>query len=162
MANELIHKNVLVVIVIKVKSIAMQTVRIIQAVILMIIVALAASCASTKEYTSKLFAPRTSANKDSTAIAATPRFLNIDSTEDNQEGWVSTDIIMGRVDTTINTITLDNLAQTFPVKKDSVAVVKIANKKTVPDTEAKPPLEETAPVAKTSRPVSTRNKRTRE
>ena len=35
----------------------MQTVRLLQAVALMLIVALAASCTATKEYTSKLFAP---------------------------------------------------------------------------------------------------------
>ena len=41
---------------IKIKSITMQTARIVQAVVLMMIVALAASCAASKEYTSKLFA----------------------------------------------------------------------------------------------------------
>jgi hypothetical protein len=163
MANELIHKNVPVAIVIKVKSIAMQTVRIVQAVILMIIVALAASCAASKEYTSKLFAPRTPIIKDSIAIAAIPRFLNIDSSEDNQEGWVTTDIIMGRADTTVNTIALDNLAQNFPAKKDSLTIVaKTENTKSITATESKDLPEETVPVAKTSRPGSTRNKRTRE
>ena len=58
MANELINKCVEFILPIKIKSIAMQTTRIVQAVILMMIVAMAASCAASKEYTSKLFAPR--------------------------------------------------------------------------------------------------------
>ena len=45
----------------------MQTTRIVQAVILMMVVAMAASCAASKEYTSKLFAPRIPVAKDTQA-----------------------------------------------------------------------------------------------
>jgi len=72
----------------------MQTTRMVQAVVLMMIVAIAASCAASKQYTSKLFAPRIPVAKDSQAIAL--RFLEIDSADTEKEGWVSTDIIMGR------------------------------------------------------------------
>lgn len=51
----------------------MQLTKIIQAVILMILVALAASCATGKQYGSKLFAPRESPEKDKTASRV--RFL---------------------------------------------------------------------------------------
>ena len=102
----------------------MQTARILQAVILMMIVALAASCTATKQYTSKLFAPRTQEIKDSQAIAVSPlRFLELDSAGADQNGWVTTDIIMGR-DTISNTLALDNLAKTFPAtpaKNDSAS-----------------------------------------
>ena len=52
----------------------MQTTRIGQAVILMMIVAMAASCAASKEYTSKLFAPRTPVVTDSQSIALSKTF----------------------------------------------------------------------------------------
>ena len=86
----------------------MQTARLVQAVIVMLIVALAASCAATKEYSSKLFAPRTTVQKDSQVL--TLRFLEINSDDKNTEDWVNTDNFMGR-DSTTNTTTLDNLAK---------------------------------------------------
>ena len=140
----------------------MQTVRIVQAVILMTIVALAASCAVGKEYTSKIFAPRTSVVKDVTPTAKTPRFLNIDTVEDSREGWVTTDLIMGR-ETIKNSITLDNLAQVFPAKKDSLTLAKTENKSfsNIP-VEVKASPGESAPVARTNLPGGIRNKRTRE
>lgn len=140
----------------------MQTARILQAVILMMIVAMAASCAASKEYTSKLFAPRTQPSTDSQLVAVPPlRFLEMDSAVNNQEGWVSTDIIMGR-DTASNTIALDNLSKTFPAnpaltvaipQKDTLAAAKIERKQIEP---------ETAPVAKAANPGEVRTKRSRE
>ena len=88
----------------------MQTARIVQAAILMLIVALAASCAATKEYASKIF-PSGIEEKDSQAVAL--RFLELDKLEPDQENWVSTDIIMGR-DTGSKTAALDKLSETFP------------------------------------------------
>ena len=91
----------------------MQTARILQAVVLMLIVGLAASCASSKEYTSKLFAPRIPEIKDTQALAI--RFLELDAFDaDKQgEGWVTTDIITGK-DTSNQSAVLDNFVKTFP------------------------------------------------
>lgn len=144
----------------------MQTNRIVQAVILIMIVAMAASCAASKEYTSKLFAPRMLEAKDSQAVAL--RFLDLDSAETNKEGWVTTDIIMGR-DTVSNTLALDKLAKIFPsaplatppVPVDTLT--KIVTAKTTPAAvEIKPVLVESQPVAKNINPGEVRNKRARE
>ena len=72
----------------------MQTIKILQAVVLMMIVALAASCATSNQYVSKLFGPRSAVEKDTTGIV---KFLELDSLE-NQEGWVKTDTIKIRKD----------------------------------------------------------------
>jgi len=101
----------------------MQTARLVQAVVLMLIVAMAASCAATKEYASKIF-PAQTVEKDSQAVAL--KFLDLDKLEPDQENWVSTDIIMGR-DTASGTAALDKLSEVFPsaplktAKKDSIA-----------------------------------------
>ncbi|OSZ79798.1 hypothetical protein CAP36_00600 [Chitinophagaceae bacterium IBVUCB2] len=157
MANELEHKCV-GFIYIKIKPQIMQTARILQAVTLMMIVALAASCASSKEYTSKLFAPRTPALKDSQAVAL--RFLELDAfdAEKQGDGWVTTDIITGR-DTTSQTAVLDNFVKTFPVKKDTLNNVALKDSKEVKTT---PVLTEPAPVAKNAKPGEVRSKKTRE
>jgi hypothetical protein len=146
----------------------MQPLRILQAVILMIVVALAASCAATKEYTSKLFAPRGAVVSDSQALASRPalRFLETDSTEKEGGDWVSTDIIMGR-DSSGSTSSLDRLAQTIPVKKEKPATDTIPPKDTVRVetimAQAKPlPAPEVIPVAKAANPGEVRSKRTRE
>ena len=143
----------------------MQTVRILQAVVLMMIVAIAASCAASKEFTSKLFAPRTPVIKDSQALAMAPlRFLETDSNDINQEGWVSTDIIMGR-DTSVNTIALDKLAVTIPAK---LLIVPDSTQKKEPSNslpvaaDNKRAKEDTQPVARAANPGEIRNKRTRE
>ena len=138
----------------------MQTVRIVQAVALMLIVALAASCAASKEYSSKLFAPRTPEAKDSQALAL--KFFDFDESEMDKQDWVTTDIIMGR--DTNNTTALDNFTKTFPAapvvkaKADSVVVAKetkplMAEVKTAPADE---------PVAKAMNAGGVRDKKTRE
>jgi hypothetical protein len=138
----------------------MQTGRIVQAVILMMIVALAASCATSKEYTSKLFAPRTPVIKDSQVIAL--RFLNTDSADTEKEGWVSTDIIMGR-DTASNTKALDKLAKTLPVTALVDTTIKNEQAKTAPViAKAKTTPAESEPVAKVIKPGEVRSKRTRD
>lgn len=138
----------------------MQIARMVQAVVLMLIVAMAASCAVTKEYSSKLFSPGNKAVKDSTAVAY--RFLDIDPADNDSANWVTTDIIMGR-DTTGSTAALDNLAKTIPagIKKDSVYQAKdtvVSSPVLVKNTQ--PVMEE--PVAKTTPVNGTRNKKTRE
>ena len=84
MANEL-FLNVL-------KNISpdMQLSRFIQAVILMLMVALAASCTTGKEFTAKIFAPRTIV-KDSVVTVA-PRFLNIDGNDTDSAVLVSAEM----------------------------------------------------------------------
>ena len=74
----------------------MQIARIVQAVILMLVVALAASCATGNQYVSKLFSPRPVIVKDSQQLV---RFLELDSLNADKEGWVKTDIV--KKDTTI-------------------------------------------------------------
>jgi hypothetical protein len=123
----------------KINFIAMQTARIVQAVALMLIVALAASCAASKQYTSKLFTPRDAVAKDNPKDPADKasepvalRFLDLDQAEPDQSNWVTTDIIMGR-DTSSNTAALDKFSNSFPaapvltpvkpVKKDSVNTI---------------------------------------
>lgn len=135
MANEL--KCNYVVKVTKVKSIAMQTAKIVQAVILMIIVALAASCATGKEYTSRLFKPGNNLAKDTQAVAI--RFLEIDN-DSLQE----------------NNVVL--VESKIAADKDSAVVTK-------PEpvvAETKPPAGTNEPVAKTSKPGEVRTKRKRD
>jgi hypothetical protein len=141
----------------------MQIARIVQAVILMTIVALAASCATAKEYTSKLFAPRAEADKDTLLAAKSPRFLDIETSDTNDGSWVTTDIITGK-DTVSNTIALDNLdnlVKTKKTQKDSASVTKpVIEINTTKETNTIP--EETEPVVKISKPGEIRTKRSRE
>jgi prephenate dehydrogenase len=155
------------VIPLKLKVTAMQTVRILQAVVLMSIVALAASCAATKEYTSKIFAPRSTVFKDSQAVATTAplRFLETGDSETTQEGWVTTDIIMGR-DSSGSTAALDKLALTIPVKPikpvaDSTAAKDSVKPETIL-TQTKSSPAEVLPVARAANPGEVRTKRSRE
>jgi hypothetical protein len=139
----------------------MQTKRILQAVVLMMVVAVAASCAASKEYSSKLFSPRNENVKDSQAIAL--RFLELDDLQSEKEGWVTTDIIMGR-DTGSKTLALDKLAKTFPavaVVTDTTSTSKV--EKTTPiivETKTAPVADQ--PIAKNYNPGEVRNKKTRE
>ncbi len=146
----------------------MQTARILQAVILMMILAMAASCTVAKQYTSKLFAPRLAAPADSQATAARPlRFLEMDSAVQSQENWVTTDIIMGR-DTSSGTTILDNFAKTFPAGNSKKDTVTRAESEPVPAiapgtyTRQKTSGQENVPVARAANPGEVRNKRTRE
>lgn len=147
----------------------MQSARILQAVVLMLIVALAASCAATKEYTSKIFPPRGYSSKDSmqTAKAVPLRFLDTDSNETNQEGWVTTDIIMGR-DSSGSTAALDKLALTIPANPIKPAADSLKKTDTIPNTretilvQTKASSPEILPVAKNANPGEVRNKRSRD
>jgi hypothetical protein len=140
----------------------MQKTRMVQAVVLMMIVAVAASCAASKQYTSKLFAPRIPVAKDSQPIAL--RFLEIDSADTEKEGWVSTDIIMGR-DTVSKTLALDKFVKVYPASPAATdSIVKTGKAKATPAviTESKPVPEESVPVAKNANPGEVRTKKTRE
>lgn len=134
----------------------MQTKRILQAVILIIIAGVAVSCTAGKEYSGKLFAPRTAPIKDSQAI--TLKFLELDNLEKDKGNLVSTDHIMGR-DTTFDTEALDNLAKTFPsgrpdtTTKTDIPISETSSNKII--------LPDNSGVAKTGIPGEIRNKRTR-
>ena len=150
----------------------MRTARILQAASLMLVVALAASCAASKEYTSKLFAPRNPVEKAKDSQSVALRFLDLDNVEPNKEDWVTTDIIMGR-DTSARTTALDNFTKIFPAapmanaKKDSIKVKEQDTEaKTAPVmVETKPVVVETKttdqPVAKSFTPGEVRSKKTR-
>lgn len=141
----------------------MQSARILQAVALMLIVALAASCAGTREYSSKLFAPRNPPFKDSFQTAL--RFLETGEADQNTDDWVSTDLIMGR-DSSGSTLALDKLAGTLPpipardtkAKTDTASFVK--DKAGEALVKTKDVVDE--PVAKTVSLNGTRVKKTRE
>jgi len=138
----------------------MQTARIVQAVAIMMIVALAASCAASKEYTGKIFAPRDEQAKDSQAVAL--KFLDMDSLQTEKDGWVSTDIIMGR-DTSGSTYALDNLAKIYPAKTQTpdsaISIKKEGEVLTTTDKNIKQPSQS---VVVKSTPYGTlRDKKTR-
>lgn len=157
----------------------MRTVQIVQAVSLMTVVALFTGCAASKEYTSKLFAPRNPVEKAKDSQSVALRFLDLDNVEPNKEDWVTTDIIMGR-DTSTRTTALDNFTKIFPAaplataKKDSTAVkeqdIEVKTAPVMVETkpvmvETKPVVVETKttdqPVAKSYNPGEIRNKKTR-
>lgn len=140
----------------------MQTAKIVQAVVLLMIIAMAASCTITKQYTSKLFPGNELPEKDAQTVAL--RFLELDKTDINTEGWVTTDIIMGR-DTISNTKALDNLATTFPAKNDDRDSIQIATNKKEKTTITKTNITEEVteePIAKSTNANEVRRKRTRE
>ncbi len=136
----------------------MQTARIVQAVVLMLIVALAASCAASKQYTSKLFAPRTVSEKDSQAVVL--KFLDMDESAINPQDWVTSDIIMGR-DTANKTLALDNFAKTFPAAKTKTDTVAAA-KETKPSLAEVKPTAAEEPIVKATNTGAVRSKKSRE
>ncbi len=89
----------------------MQTSKIIQAVILMLIIALAASCAAGKQFSEKVFGPRPHGSKETTTKQV--RFLGAEEPEDS----LSSPDLTKQVTTS-----------------DSAAVVMNRNRKVVPDT----------------------------
>ncbi len=122
-----------------------------QAVIILLVMAIASGCAATREYTSKLFKPATTATPDSQGIAL--RFLELDELEGDQENWVNVDALKGG----------DSLADMITIEKiDRLAAVKPA----VPDSgllkKSEPgPLEKESLVKKAAN-GGVREKRVRE
>lgn len=113
-----------------------QTARIVQAVVLMLIVALAASCATGNQYISKVFKPRIAGDSIQTAKIKKPvKFLEFDSTGDETAGWVKKDFIKDS----------SSESGTTPI---------IAETKTIPPADQ--------PVAKTTSPGGVRTKTKRE
>ncbi|MBK5272416.1 MAG: hypothetical protein JJE22_15530 [Bacteroidia bacterium] len=113
----------------------MQTARILQAVVLMMIIAFAASCATTNQYVSKLFNNRSVPIRDTQSFVI--KFLELDNLEADKQSWVKTDIIKVK-DSTIGDKT--------------IPVVAEAKTSPIPD----------EPVVRTNNPDGTRSKRMRE
>lgn len=157
MANELVYKCV-VSYKLKIKSLNMQSIRIFKSVIFIMITGMIGSCTASKEYSGKLFAPRTPVIKDSQEIAL--RFLELDKLEINNENMVSTDLIMGR-DTGINTVALDNFTNAFPLVNDTTNK-NFRIKETKYLSENKLITADSIAVAKSSNTGEIRNKRTRD
>lgn len=120
----------------------MQAARFLQAVVLMMVVALAASCATGKEYTSKIFAPRNTVAKDS-AVTASPKFLDMGDEISDSTSMVSTEVFSG---------------------KDTVIAVSAAYEKNVvkADTIVKTESTPAEPGVRIVKNGETRNKRKRE
>jgi len=126
--------------------------RMLQAVTGILIVAMATGCAASKEYSSKLFAPREESIKDSQAV--TLRFLDLDRLEPKDEGWVDTKVIKDSVWKDPVSGSGEALANQQPASKPK----KTEKAKTkVPDTEV-----EADPIVKTTPVNGTRNKTSRE
>lgn len=145
----------------------MQIARLLQAVVLMLTVAVAASCASTKEYAAKIFPTRTAVTAE-TAVSKPLRFLDTDSIGTSDGNWVTTDIIMGR-DSSGSTAAIDRVAAVVPAvpakqvrdsaaKKDSIVIPAGP----AVYTEAKNPVVLPSPVARNANPGEVRSKRSRE
>ncbi len=153
MANELKQNNVhyLLTRYAKIKSISMQAARMVQAVILMTLMALAASCSTGKEYTAKVFAPRNPAEKNPPLYA--PRFLELERLETDKRDWVSTESITGASnDSTAQKP--EQTAKEIPLSPEKEKPATAEVKKTPPDEE---------PVARSGSAANgVRNKRTRE
>lgn len=137
----------------------MQSASLGQAVILMLVVAIASSCAATKEYSSKLFTPRNPVAKEEKALSL--RFLDMDSSDKEGENWVSTDYIMGR--DTLNTTALDKLSLVLP---PSASKTTDSSSQKQPGSTgvlvAKPAPVESEPVARYINQGEVRTKKTRE
>lgn len=95
----------------------MQTVRIIQAVILMTLLALAASCTVSRDFANRVFRPAPSPD----SAARTVRFLEMGSRPDSDSGWVSTETFRDSIAarsgplTETNQKSSDTLARKEPV-----------------------------------------------
>ena len=130
----------------------MQTSRLLQAVTLLLVIVVAASCTASKEYSSKLFGPRPIPAKDSEAVAL--RFLELDKLESTDEGWVDTKIIR------------DSVWRETSGTAEAVAKQTADNntKKTgsvIKTEKPSEPIIETDPIAKSTNTNGTRNKTTR-
>jgi hypothetical protein len=136
----------------------MRTAGIGQAVIFMSIITIAASCAATREYSSKLFTPRVPVAKDSQATVL--RFLDLDHVEADKSNWVTTDIIMGR-DTIYKSLALDKLSQVFPSSTPAASTTRTTGKITIPEV-SKTVEEKSEPVASYIKQGEVRTKRTRD
>ncbi len=144
----------------------MQTERLLQTVVLMLLVAVAVSCAVSKDYSSKIFRPRNFSDAPIDSSATALHFLDIETAEADKDNWVSTDPIMGR-DSSSGTAALDNFSKKFPAnKKDSIKLTeeKEAVKNTGPVilAETKLPPKKDDPVARSYDNSPVRSKKSRD
>lgn len=137
----------------------MQTLRILQAVALMMVVAMAASCAAGKEYAGKIFPNRDTVLKNSPDLVL--RFLETDTTNEQDENWVTTDIIMGR-DTSFKTTALDNFSRVFPATVAARTITDTVTTKDIKSIAAKPVVQVEEAVAKNHFPNEVRIRKSRD
>jgi hypothetical protein len=130
----------------------MQTARLFEVITLLLILAMAASCATSNEYVNKIFKPRNApveevAKKEPRAV----KFLEFDSTEEETESWAKT-WVKG-----------DSTFITKPVVKiDSIIVARSEIKKDTAVSPAKPESIPEEPVARTGNTGGVRSKSKRE
>jgi hypothetical protein len=134
---------------ININILKMQIVRMLQAVVIMLIVAIAASCTASKQYTSKLFAPRNPIEKDSQSVAI--KFLELESLERDSMGYVSTNVFAGK-DSDSSSSAFDKSEKLLVLQTDSIQ--KIKDEKNI--------ILQTEPIAKTTIPGEIRKKRARD
>lgn len=127
----------------------MQIVRMLQAVVIMLIVAIAASCTVSKQYTSKLFTPRNPIDKDSQYVAI--KFLELESLESDSINYLSTNVF-ALTDSDSSLSTSDKSDKLLVLKKDSIQKSK----------DDRNILIQTEPIAKNNIPGEIRKKKTRE
>jgi hypothetical protein len=129
----------------------MQTARLFEVITLLLILAMAASCAPSNEYVNKIFKPRNApveevAKKEPRAV----KFLEFDSTEEETESWAKT-WVKG-----------DSTLVTKAVKTDSIIVARSEIKKDTAVSPAKPGSIPEEPVARTGNTGGVRSKSKRE
>ncbi|MFM2338334.1 MAG: hypothetical protein RL115_1527 [Bacteroidota bacterium] len=125
----------------------MQVTRIIQAAILMVMIALAASCSSSKEFIGKIFPAKDTTSYTPHLAIKQPRFLQINNSELDSTGWIRSKPYSAN-DTIINT---------------SVNIVQKAAPVTIVDSSNKmPSKKEMAPVEVFNKPNTVRSKKIRD
>lgn len=87
----------------------MTSIKTVQALVLLLVLAMAASCEITRQYGNRLFATH---ERTMQPAGATPQFLH-SGTDSSTSNWVSTDIIMGR-DSSRTASRLDELTAIVP------------------------------------------------
>lgn len=144
----------------------MPTIKLFQTVALLLIIAMAASCAMTKDYSTRIFPARNEPvlKRDTAAMAL--RFLDLDTADSEKANWISTAPIMGR-DTSLGTAILDNFSNKFGMtKKDSIPangdVEKNKNAGMVIVADTTPSLRKEEPVARSYDRSPVRTRRSRE
>ncbi len=136
----------------------MQTARILQAVVLLLILAMAASCATSNAYVNKLFKPRNAPEEEVAKKEPRPiKFLEFDSTDQETEAWVK-DWINSNDKQDSSVVGMKPI-----VKSDSIVVVKATAKKdTAIVMPVKPEPIPEEPVARTTTNGGVRNKAKRD
>jgi len=125
--------------------------RLLQAVVILSVATSIAGCASSHEYVTKLFGPRSEIPAKDTQVVA--RFLELDSLDAGKENWVTTKI------TADSSVLKDSTAEAIPLAKQMKAMP--AEDQPVAKTVV-PSNRQTQPLPVIPDAQGTRSKRTRE